>query len=53
MTVPSPCIDVCKLSPVTDLCLGCFRNKQEIRDWKDADDHQKRAILERAQNRRS
>ena len=36
-TVPSPCIDVCSyssdLSTEEDLCIGCFRNKEELINW--------------------
>jgi len=36
-TVPSPCIDICSYSPdlseEEDLCIGCFRNKEELINW--------------------
>jgi len=30
---PSPCIAVCRINPATNLCDGCFRTIDEIRDW--------------------
>jgi len=31
--VKSPCIKVCKLEPVHNLCIGCFRTVNEIGMW--------------------
>ncbi len=42
--VPSPCISVCRMSTVTDMCMGCFRTRNEIAGWSGAGDHGKRAI---------
>lgn len=42
--VPSPCINVCKMSPVTGLCEGCLRTIDEIVAWGRADDDYKRAV---------
>ncbi|HKK22234.1 MAG TPA: DUF1289 domain-containing protein [Pseudohaliea sp.] len=47
----SPCISVCALD-VNDICLGCYRSAQEITDWWMASDEEKRAILERCEERR-
>lgn len=42
--VPSPCINVCKMSPVTGLCEGCLHTIDEIVAWGRADDDTKRAV---------
>ena len=42
--VPSPCISVCRMSPQTDWCEGCFRTIDEIRQWSKSDDQAKRAL---------
>ncbi len=42
--VPSPCINVCKMSPATGLCEGCLRTIDEIRAWRASSDDDKRAI---------
>lgn len=47
----SPCISVCLLDE-QDICLGCYRSAAEITDWFMASPPEKRAILERARDRR-
>lgn len=47
----SPCISVCLLDD-KDICLGCYRSAEEITDWFMASLEEKRAILERARDRR-
>jgi predicted Fe-S protein YdhL (DUF1289 family) len=42
--VPSPCISLCKMSPVTGLCEGCLRTIDEIVAWGSASDDYKRAV---------
>jgi predicted Fe-S protein YdhL (DUF1289 family) len=32
------------MNPLTDLCDGCFRTIDEIREWSRADDQAKRAL---------
>ncbi|WP_206002965.1 DUF1289 domain-containing protein [Paraburkholderia polaris] len=38
VTVPSPCIDICKIDGNTGLCIGCLRTRDEIRGWKNMPD---------------
>jgi len=45
--VASPCIGVCKLDPVTKLCLGCHRTVDEISSWLDLDEGERKAIIAR------
>lgn len=52
-SVPSPCIDVCKMNPATDLCDGCLRTRDEIKAWKGLDDDAKRALLAEIETRRA
>jgi predicted Fe-S protein YdhL (DUF1289 family) len=42
--VPSPCINLCQISPQTGLCLGCMRTIDEIIAWGAADEDAKRAV---------
>lgn len=44
-SVPSPCIAVCQVDPRSDLCIGCRRHIDEIRDWPIMTAEQKRAVL--------
>ena len=32
-SVPSPCVGLCTLNAKTELCDGCFRSIDEIREW--------------------
>lgn len=50
--VMSPCTAVCTLIPGTELCAGCYRNVEEIRDWLYYDDAAKRQVLQRLDARR-
>ena len=45
MSVPSPCINLCRMSPQSGFCEGCLRSIAEITEWGRADDGRKRAIL--------
>jgi prolyl-tRNA editing enzyme YbaK/EbsC (Cys-tRNA(Pro) deacylase)/predicted Fe-S protein YdhL (DUF1289 family) len=51
--LPSPCISVCSMDPVTDLCAGCLRTIDEIRQWSRADDAAKRLMWQRIEQRLS
>jgi predicted Fe-S protein YdhL (DUF1289 family) len=50
--IPSPCIAVCRLDPVTKLCQGCLRTPREIARWSYADESEKLAILNELRKRR-
>jgi uncharacterized protein len=42
--VPSPCIGVCRMDPVTQLCEGCLRTLDEIAAWSRMEDRAKREV---------
>ncbi len=42
--VESPCIGVCLLG-ADDICEGCFRTADEITNWRDYDNAQKRDVI--------
>ena len=46
-SVPSPCTNVCRMSPETGYCEGCHRSIAEIAGWSGYTDKQKRAVLAR------
>lgn len=54
--VPSPCISICKMSPDSQLCVGCYRTLDEIIAWSRSDDSTKKqvwqAISQRVQTER-
>jgi len=43
-TVPSPCINVCRLD-TQGLCIGCRRTIDEIAEWPRASDARRSEIL--------
>ncbi len=49
----SPCVGVCTLDPASGLCRGCFRNLDEIAAWQGLSLADKRALLDRLQERRA
>jgi predicted Fe-S protein YdhL (DUF1289 family) len=52
-SVPSPCIAVCELEESTNLCLGCRRHVDEIRDWPIMTVEEKKATLSRIDARKA
>ena len=40
----SPCINVCRLDPMTQACVGCYRTIEEIAGWMSYSEDQKAAI---------
>ena len=49
--VASPCVDNCCLSD-DDICMGCFRSLQEIRDWGGVSSLARLEILRRVEERK-
>ncbi len=43
-TVPSPCINVCRMDARSGWCEGCLRTLDEIAGWSVFSDEQKRAV---------
>lgn len=52
-SVPSPCISVCRMNPVSGLCEGCQRTIDEIAAWSRMDDPEKRAVWRMIEERRA
>lgn len=51
--VPSPCVQVCTLDARRGLCRGCLRTLDEIGSWLEMTAEEKRATLERIEQRRA
>jgi len=41
---PSPCVSICRMDPVSELCDGCFRTLDEIADWSRMPEEGKREV---------
>jgi predicted Fe-S protein YdhL (DUF1289 family) len=51
--VPSPCVKVCALDPVTQRCRGCYRTIDEIADWVEYTAAEKLDVLARIAQRKA
>ncbi|MDZ7592284.1 MAG: DUF1289 domain-containing protein [Rubrivivax sp.] len=51
-TVPSPCIDICRMDEATGWCVGCLRTLDEIALWSALDEEGKRQVWRDLQRRR-
>ena len=43
--VKSPCVEVCRMDPAEDVCVGCWRTLDEIARWRDMNDAQREVVL--------
>ena len=43
-SIPSPCISLCDINHVSQLCRGCWRTIDEIIAWSSCDDSAKKAV---------
>lgn len=50
--VASPCVGVCVLDE-SDVCVGCYRNADEIMQWPGASNDKKREMLRQVATRES
>ncbi|THF65086.1 DUF1289 domain-containing protein [Pseudothauera rhizosphaerae] len=53
MTIPSPCINVCRMDGASGLCSGCQRTLDEIARWSRTDDVERLRILAAVAARRA
>lgn len=49
-SVSSPCVSICALDE-EDICVGCHRSADEIREWLLMDDPQRLEVLNRCAER--
>ncbi len=47
----SPCIGVCKINTIKNLCIGCLRSIDEIAMWSQMDDKRALEIIEQIKGR--
>ena len=51
--LPSPCISVCQLDPVSGQGIGCFRTGAEIAAWRSMTPSDQRDLLDTLRARRA
>ncbi len=44
MNISSPCVNVCQLDS-QDVCIGCFRTRDEIARWTQMTDEEKSVVI--------
>ncbi len=50
--IESPCISICEMDSSTDLCIGCYRTRNEIAFWGGSSNAEKLAVLDHIRARR-
>lgn len=50
-TTLSPCVQICRMDPLLELCLGCGRTMDEIARWSKLTDPQRRQVMEQLPDR--
>jgi uncharacterized protein len=45
--VESPCINVCQMDEKSGLCIGCYRNIEEIQGWWEMTFEQKADVIKK------
>lgn len=50
--VASPCVNVCQMDPDSGYCRGCLRTIEEITDWLDMSNDEKRAVIAQLEQRK-
>jgi len=50
--VASPCQNICQIDPQTGYCVGCLRTIDEITDWLEMSNEEKRRLLAQLGERR-
>ena len=51
--LPSPCVQICRMSAHTGWCEGCFRRLEEIGGWLSMDEDARWAVWQRIAQRRA
>lgn len=50
--VASPCVNICQINTETGYCIGCMRTIDEIADWLEMSNEEKRQVLHKLEDRR-
>ena len=51
--LPSPCISVCQMDDLDEVCVGCYRTRAEIAAWGGMDQDSQILLLGILRNRRA
>ncbi|MFL2845834.1 MAG: DUF1289 domain-containing protein [Candidatus Puniceispirillaceae bacterium] len=51
--VPSPCISICQMDVLDEVCVGCYRTRTEIAEWGNMDQDDQILLLDILRERRA
>ena len=51
--LPSPCISVCQMDDLDEVCVGCYRTRAEIATWPSMDREDQMFLLDILRDRRA
>jgi predicted Fe-S protein YdhL (DUF1289 family) len=51
--VPSPCISVCEMDALNEVCVGCYRTRAEIAAWGSMERDDQFQLLDTLRDRRA
>jgi len=51
--LPSPCISICQIDPISGNCLGCYRTREEIARWSRMSHDEQQSLISSLQDRRA
>ena len=51
--LPSPCVSVCQMDALDELCVGCYRTRTEIAAWGSMDKADQMLLLDILRDRRA
>ena len=51
--VESPCVKICIIHPQANICAGCFRTIDEISNWSNMSESERKGIIKELPNRSS
>ena len=49
--ITSPCVGICSVDDLSGLCVGCFRNMDEISQWWDMTDAERGKVVSQLPDR--
>lgn len=52
-SLPSPCISICRIDPLSGYCEGCYRSRDEIKAWRQLPPLEQRRLLDTLHDRRT
>ena len=51
--LPSPCVSVCQMDALDEVCVGCYRTRAEIATWGSMDQNDQMLLLDILRDRRA